>query len=445
MLGWLVIGGGPHGVHAALRLIGEAGVPRDAVRILDDEERLLARWRRSTRNTGMTYLRSPAVHHIALASASLSRFAHGRGRGVKKPFTRPYSRPALELFDLHCEDVIERHGLEALHIRGRATGLDMATDRARVRFEDLADGGRSGDIHARHVILAIGAPREPDWPVWARRAVAASAEATEAAPVDRIRHVFDPGFDLVDDANERSIAVIGAGLSGAQVALRLARAGRRVLLISRHPVRVRQFDSDPGGQGPKKMSGFARLNDPDERRRQIRAARHRGSMTPEVHAALRVAAADGTIELVEDTEVLSACLSDRQVSLELEGRRVRTESVLLATGFPAHRPGGAWLDEAVDALQLPCAACGYPIVDRGLRWHPRLFVTGPLAELEIGPVSRNLSGAQRAGDRIAAVARQMESAASPTRLGSVPATDDGGAGDASPAVPGAAGEKGTSP
>ena len=38
MLDWLVIGGGPHGVHVAARLLGEADVPRDKVRILDDED-----------------------------------------------------------------------------------------------------------------------------------------------------------------------------------------------------------------------------------------------------------------------------------------------------------------------------------------------------------------------------------------------------------------------
>jgi hypothetical protein len=40
------------------------------------------------------------------------------------------------------------------------------------------------------------------------------------------------------------------------------------------------------------------------------------------------------------------------------------------------------------------------IVDPNLRWHPRVFVSGPLAELELGPVSRNIAGARRAGDRI---------------------------------------------
>ncbi len=102
---------------------------------------------------------------------------------------------------------------------------------------------------------------------------------------------------------------------------------------------------------------------------------------------------------------MSARVSGRKVSLELDGRRIGADRVVLATGFPSRRPGGAWLDEAVEALQLPCAACGYPIVDRGLRWHPRLLVTGALAELELGPVSRNLSGAQRAAERIVAIAR----------------------------------------
>ncbi len=413
MLDWLVIGGGPHGVHTALRLIGEVGVPHDAIRILDDEQQLLARWRRSTRNTGMTYLRSPAVHHVGLPSASLHRFADAGGRGVERPFTRPYSRPALELFDLHCEEVIARHELQTLHVRGRVTRLDLDGERARVAFVDPADAGRSGEIAARQVVLAIGAPREPAWPDWARLAVGSAAQATESDPTGRIRHLFDPGFELVDDPRDTALAVVGAGISGAQVALRLAREGRRVILLSRHGLRVKQFDSDPGWQGPKNMRGFSRLSDPDARRDRIRAARHRGSMPPEVHAALQIASSDGTVEVVEKAEVVSACVSGRDVHLELDAGNVRADRVLLATGFPSRRPGGSWLDDAVDAFRLPCAACGYPVVDRGLRWHPRLFVTGALAELELGPVSRNLSGAQRAGDRIATVARKMQGARRP--------------------------------
>jgi hypothetical protein len=59
----------------------------------------------------------------------------------------------------------------------------------------------------------------------------------------------------------------------------------------------------------------------------------------------------------------------------------------------------------VETLGLRTASCGYPIVDAGLRWHPGLFVSGALAELALGPVARNLSGARRAGDRLVMAAK----------------------------------------
>ena len=71
-----------------------------------------------------------------------------------------------------------------------------------------------------------------------------------------------------------------------------------------------------------------------------------------------------------------------------------------ATGYESLRPGGSMIDELVATESLPCACCGDPIVDSNLCWHPRIYVTGPLAELELGPVSRNIAGARRAGDRI---------------------------------------------
>lgn len=404
MLEWLIIGGGPHGVHAAARLIGEAGVARESVAILDDEEALLARWRRCTRNTGMRYLRSPVVHNLDLSSSSLQQFSKsGPGRSIEKPFTRPYSRPSLELFDLHCDKIIEEYGLEDLHVRGRANALEISDQSVRVGFEPrISRDGSNGELEGQRVILALGAPHEPNWPDWALH-VASRAPQTDRSSL--IAHIFDPDFELIDNPDDKVIAVIGAGISGAQVALRLAREGRRVLLLSRHPLEVHQFDSEPGWQGPMFMAGFSRLSDAAERRERIREARHRGSMSGDVHSELRGAIKAGTVEHIEDAQVESAGLKDGCVSLDLCESRLEVDRVLLATGFPTHRPGAGWLDEAISAHDLPCSECGYPLVDKGLRWHPRVLVTGSLAELEIGPVSRNLSGAQRAGERIAAVAR----------------------------------------
>ena len=410
MLDWLVIGGGPHGVHVAARLIGEAGIAPDKVRILDDEAELLARWRRCTQNTGMRFLRSPAVHHLDLSSSSLRRFVKsGQGRRLPRPFTRPYSRPSLEVFDRHSDEVIENFGLQNLHIRGRASALEVSDERVRVAFDPagVAPLHRAEAIEARNVVLALGGPTAPEWPAWARDA---AASASEVGMSSAIQHIFDPGFELSEDlggladGEGTAVAVVGAGISGAQVAVRLARAGRRVFLLSRHALRLHQFDSDPGWQGPKYMAAFERIQDPNERRRRIREARHRGSIPSDVQAALRCAIARGEIEHLEPVDVQSAVVAHGRLTLALQGREITVDRVLLATGFPSRRPGEGWLDEAIEAYGLPCAECGYPIVDRGLRWHPRVFVTGALAELEIGPVSRNLSGAMRAGERIAAVA-----------------------------------------
>ncbi|MBL8151238.1 MAG: hypothetical protein JNN15_15045, partial [Blastocatellia bacterium] len=43
---------------------------------------------------------------------------------------------------------------------------------------------------------------------------------------------------------------------------------------------------------------------------------------------------------------------------------------------------------------------GYPIVDRSLKWHPGIYVSGPLAELELGPTARNIIGARTAAEKL---------------------------------------------
>ena len=82
------------------------------------------------------------------------------------------------------------------------------------------------------------------------------------------------------------------------------------------------------------------------------------------------------------------------------GETLTPHRLLMATGFTTQRPGGRLVDDLVSSHEFPCSSCGYPIVDEALRWHPRVFVAGPLAELELGPASRNISGARRAGDRL---------------------------------------------
>lgn len=385
-LDWLIVGGGIHGVHIAACLMGEAGVDAQRIRIVDPGARLLERWRAYTETTGMTHLRSSAVHHLDLNPWSLRRFAgkaRSRPRGM---FAPPYDRPRLSLFNDHCDRVIETFDLQRLHIRARAAACTVGCEGVTVR---LSTGQ---EVETRQVVLAVGSSEQPAWPTWAPRGT------------PRIQHIFDPGFDDWPHDVE-DITVVGGGISAAQVALRLHAQGRRVHLVSRHPLREHQFDSDPGWLGPRFMEGFRRERDADRRRALITNARHRGSVPPDVHRKLRRAIARQQIDWHEG-EVEALLLRDGYPSVHLnDGRVLNTHHVLLATGFETRRPGGALVDDLVASASLPCAQCGYPMVDTSLRWHPRVYVSGPLAELELGPVSRNIAGARRAAERVVASAR----------------------------------------
>lgn len=96
MLAWLIIGGGIHGVHLAYLLTTAKGVSREELRVLDPHPEPLARWNRLTANTGMAYLRSPAVHNLGLTADALDTFAASPAAWVYRTYREPYSRPGYD-------------------------------------------------------------------------------------------------------------------------------------------------------------------------------------------------------------------------------------------------------------------------------------------------------------------------------------------------------------
>jgi len=390
-LDWLIVGGGIHGVHIAARLIGEANVAAERLRIVDPADRLLARWRACTATTGMTHLRSPSVHHLDLDPWSLQSFA-GELKSLEPDlFAPPYERPALALFNAHCDQVVQTFGLADLHIEDRATRCSVDCDGVDVRL------GSGRELEASNVVLAVGSSEQPAWPEWAPR------------NHDRVHHVFEPGFAGWPSSPE-TVAVVGGGISAAQVALRLIEEGHKVHLISRHGLREHQFDSDPGWLGPKLMTRFNRERDLGRRRAMIAKARHNGSVPPDIHRALRRAMERRAQLRWHESEVTGLTVWRDELRLQLAVDAVlEVERVLFATGFASSRPGGAMVDELIASASLPCAQCGYPVVDSALRWHPRIHVSGPLAELELGPASRNIAGAQRAAHRLVGAWRTQQS------------------------------------
>lgn len=391
MLDWLIIGGGIHGTHLSLALTKRYGVPVDRLRVLDPYPTPLALWNRATANVGMSFLRSPLVHHLHYDQGSLGLFARIHEHAPYTRFIPPYSRPTLELFRHHSQYLIERYRLAALRLTGRAEKLSRIRDGWRVDTDH-------GILDARRVILAIGLSEQPYWPEWA------SQLRTQKSP---ITHIFAPDFDRTIFPNYPHITVVGGGITAAQTALALAdTTDSAITLIMRHEIRQHDFDSDPGWMNAINLRDYAKITDFNQRRQVIRAARHRGSMPKDVTAQLQRAVEHKTIQLILDDEIMTATPASHDTTLQsASGAVVNTSMILLATGYAQHRPGGTWLEKAVQDYGLPTATCGYPIVDNSLCWSDNLYVSGPLAELEIGPAARNIVGARMAGERLGPAAR----------------------------------------
>jgi thioredoxin reductase len=380
MLDWLIIGGGIHGTHLSLVLTHQYGVPHDRVRVLDPYEQPLARWHSVTANTGMQYLRSPIVHHLHYDQRSMGVFARIHQQEPYTRFIPTFSRPSLELFNRHTQYLIDKYRLEALRIIGRAAGLTRLSNGWRVETE-------SGGIEARQVILAIGMSEQPYYPDWAKTVKAS--------------HIFDQDFIIKDLSDWSHLVVVGGGITAAQTALYLAqRKPGTVSVLMRHPVRVHDFDSDPCWMNALCLRDFHKIHDFNQRRKIITAVRHRGSLPADVLDDFNRAVQQGNILPIQ-AEITGAITHNSTIRLTLSnGETLEADQLLLATGWENRRPGGLWLDQAVAEYGLPVANCGFPIIDRTLCWQHGLYVSGPLAELEIGPASRNIVGARMAGQRL---------------------------------------------
>jgi thioredoxin reductase len=384
MLDWLIVGGGIQGTYLAIFLLGRMSVKPEGLRILDPHEGMLAVWEHHTANAGMEYLRSAHAHNLHFDPWSMATFARTRAGAPLARFIEPYGRPSLELFRAHSLRLIERYKLEGLRIKGRAAGLRPLADGWRV---ETGDGG----IEARNVILAIGATEQALWPDWALHLREAGAP---------VHHIFDMDFRRATLPEWQHAVVVGGGITAAQTALAMVASGP-VTLLTRHATRIHDFDSDPRWIDPRQLADFHATQDYTVRRSIIDGARHRGSMPSDVAGDLQRAVLDARL-LRRMEEVTGAkVLSDGMIQLQLtDAAEIETDCLMLATGFEASRPGGAWLDEAIAAHGLSVAPDGYPVVDPSLCWARGLYLTGPLAELEVGPTARNIIGVRLAAERI---------------------------------------------
>lgn len=386
MLDWLVIGGGIHGCTISTYLIKHKKVEPLKLCIVDPHSEPMARWKQNTAKISMSYLRSPSVHHIDIDPFSLQQFAR-KVSNVHKDFYGIYKRPSLELFNEHCDKVIFETGLKKCWHKG----LVGKVQRGKDFWEVYTENGEM--FKSKNVVIAISVNEQLLIPTWAE-------ELADNCP-KRVHHIFDENMKDVSKL-KAPIAIIGGGITAAHLAIKLSQQfPGNVSLIKRHPFRVHDFDSDPGWLGLKLQGPFSRVKDYRIRREQIKRARFKGSVPRDVLYAMKRLEAKEKLHII-DGEVTSYTLDKETLTLNVNSNSLQVRHVLLATGFLPTSPGHRWIERLIEEEHLTCAHCGYPIVNKALEWCPHLYVIGPLAELEMGPIARNISGARQAAERIVA-------------------------------------------
>ncbi|CAN5291257.1 FAD/NAD(P)-binding protein [soil metagenome] len=383
-LEWMVIGGGIHGSYLTNCLIRKRFTKRSDIRVIDPHDQPLAQWKRVTANTGMKYLRSPKVHHLDMEPFALKHFARS-SYCEDDLFIAPNERPSLDLFNRHADAVVEKSGLRDLFIKNRAVHIEKEGEKYLVRTG-------SDIFKAYHILLSVGMADQPEWPAWA------DSLRRDGIKID---HVLDVNYSMNSIPDVGEIVVVGGGMSAFQTALSLVNDRRRITVLSSHSLQIDNYDSDPGWMGPKYLKRYRTITCPNRRRRVINQVRNSGSITQDLHRGFNLEIKRGRCRFLVDRIKHAAAQTHDLILMETAtAEKIAANSIILATGYEKKRPGGELIDQLISHYNLKCAACGFPITSTELQWSERLFVTGALGELEIGPAARNLVGARMTENKI---------------------------------------------
>ena len=432
-----IIGGGIHGVSIALRLLREVPTAAKHLAIIDRHPLPLTQWRRKTERQGMTFLRSPAVHHITSDPLGIVEYAERHNRTDE--LAPPYAQPSTQLFWDFCNEVLASVGAgspcppfwdfcaDTLSSVGagspcppRGVGIPVSVgagfpcptkhniyyqfDVAKLRWDKgagefpfrLISTNNTG-FRSSCIILAIGADDcayvPPEFTQWQRQYPEMVLHASR----------FTVGSEGKQDS-EGKIVIVGGGLTAGTLAKSLSERGHHVVLIARKDLKTEQFDFPPIWLGPKALTEFA--NETDFRRRYdiIQQNRGEGSITPDIMKTLVSAS---NIDLYPKTCIRNIFATEEDSSaqrLQIETTRgfiTDVSRVILATGYRFDLRRYGFLAELITKHQIPLVR-GLPCLDDDLQFQPvqDLFGSGTIAQLQIGPASGNIAGANLAYERL---------------------------------------------
>ena len=262
----------------------------------------------------------------------------------------PWAFPARDEF----ADYLERYAAERdLPVRTRTPVRRLAQDGAGYLVE--TDGGR---LLADHVVVAAGFDRLPQMPAF----------RSQLAPT--ITQLHSSEYRNPAQIPEGDVLVVGAGNSGADIALELSRT-RRVHLSGRHPGQVPFRIERPSSRIPSLLvfAAFAHVlttSTPMGRRARAGVLAHSGPLIRVKTGDLAAARVHRVPRVVRVTDGLPVVEG---------GDTLEVGSVVWCTGF---RPDTSWIDLPVIGTD------GLPAHERGVcPSQPGLYFLGQLFQYSL--------------------------------------------------------------
>ena len=402
-----IIGGGIHGVSIAIRLLRDMPTAAKSLAIVDRHPQSLTQWRSKTERQGMTFLRSPAVHHITPDALGIVEYAERHNR--TNELAPPYSQPSTQLFWDYCKSALAELGAHQIYYQFDVSKLRWDKGAGRFPFRLISKNNEG--FRSRCVVLATGtddcAYVPSEFVQWQYRYPDQILHASQFSVNCEDENVG--GFCLGVSSRsprlyKRKIVVVGGGLTAGTLAKSLSERGHNVALIARKALRTEQFDFPPVWLGPKALAEFASETNFQRRYEIIQQNRGEGSITPDVMDALLNTP---TIDIYPETRIHNITAEEEGLSI----RRLRVETtrgvitdvsrVILATGYRFNLRRYGFLTELLTRHQIRLV-CGFPRLDTDLQLHPieNLFGSGTIAQLQIGPASGNIAGANLAYERL---------------------------------------------
>lgn len=331
-----------------------------------------------------------------------------------------YFRPSHAAFRAYCDEVAEYYHLENIVQKSQVSSITYDIQESPGLFTLETS---TGTKKAKIVVFAAGAASKP--------AIPPESPLLKAAPQGSVTHAFlNPNASFlglfpehilrkIKSNKSSSIAVIGGGLTSAQVSAAAASAGiSKIHHLVRGPLKVKHFDIDLPWVGKYKnyhLASFWSADDDEERWDMMRDARGGGSINPEYKKILTGLIKREILELRENTTIENAAWDEDAKMWTLETsppmKRLHVDHVIYATGVPADFSTVPALSPLRATAPIKSVG-GMPCLTTDLMWNEEMpfFFTGRLAGLRLGPAAGNLEGARQGAERIAWKVSELMSA-----------------------------------